>query len=193
MKSQVETVYWDAVEIDGTRYFLAKTVKGLVAMTLGGEDFEAFSRQVLKQVPDAELVQVPEQLVTEVQQVREYFAGERHTFDVSLSVHGTAFQEAVWEQMRLIPYGETRSYLDIARAIGNEKSVRAVGGACGANPIPLIIPCHRVLGKSGALTGFSAAGGVTTKSQLLRFEAERSQTGLFATSHETQETNESNK
>jgi methylated-DNA-[protein]-cysteine S-methyltransferase len=174
-------VVWDAVEINGITYHVAKSSKGLVAMSLGGEDEASFAKSVHKRVPDAELVHDPAALAVEFQQVREYFAGERHTFDVALDVRGTAFQEAVWAAMCDIPYGETRSYLDIARTIGNEKSVRAVGGACGANSIPLIIPCHRVVGKSGAMTGFSAAGGIQTKEHLLRFEAERSQKGLFST------------
>jgi O-6-methylguanine DNA methyltransferase len=174
------TVYWDAVEIDGITYHMAKSAKGVIAMSLGGEDETSFAESVRKKIPDAQLVHDPAALAEETRQVREYFAGERHTFEVALDVRGTDFQEAVWAAMCEIPYGETRSYLDIARRIGNEKSVRAVGGACGKNAIPLIIPCHRVVGKSGAMTGFSAAGGIQTKEHLLRFEAERSHTGLFA-------------
>lgn len=101
-------------------------------------------------------------------QLDEYSAGERETFDLPLSFKGTVFQHKVWEALLSIPYGETRSYLDIAKQIGSPKASRAVGGACHCNPIGLIIPCHRVVGSSGALTGY--AGGLDLKKQLLMHE-----------------------
>lgn len=102
-------------------------------------------------------------------QLAEYFAGTRHTFDLQLAPRATPFQARVLEYLRGIPYGETRSYRDVAVAIGNPKAVRAVGGANGNNPIPIIIPCHRVMGAKG-LTGFSGGGGIETKVALLRHE-----------------------
>ncbi len=104
-----------------------------------------------------------------VRQIEEYFAGKRKTFDLPLAPHGTAFQLSVWNALQQIAYGETRSYADIARVIGRPSAVRAVGAANGANPIPIIIPCHRVIGSSGALTGFG--GGLDVKRRLLDFEA----------------------
>lgn len=101
-------------------------------------------------------------------QLREYFAGRRRAFDVPLHLSGTPFQLAVWEKLREIPYGVTVSYLDIARAIGRPKAVRAVGAANGQNPIPIFIPCHRVIGKDGSLTGYG--GGLEVKAMLLRIE-----------------------
>ncbi|CAG4901730.1 methylated-DNA--[protein]-cysteine S-methyltransferase [Paraburkholderia gardini] len=102
-------------------------------------------------------------------QLKEYFAGERTCFDLELDFAGTAFQKKVWAALLTIPFGETRSYLDIATQIGNPKAVRAVGAANGRNPISIIAPCHRVIGASGDLTGF--AGGLKAKETLLAIEA----------------------
>jgi methylated-DNA-[protein]-cysteine S-methyltransferase len=106
------------------------------------------------------------------QQLTEYFAGKRKDFDLPLSLRGTEFQLRVLEELKTIPYGETTSYGDIAKRIGRPKAVRAVGAANGRNPIPIIVPCHRVIGSSGDLTGFG--GGLDTKTALLRLEAENS-------------------
>jgi methylated-DNA-[protein]-cysteine S-methyltransferase len=105
-------------------------------------------------------------------QLNEYFAGERKTFELPLKLTGTEFQVQVLEELQRIPYGETKSYRDIAESIGRPKAVRAVGAANGRNPIPIIIPCHRVIGSHGELTGFG--GGLATKEALLRLEAENS-------------------
>ncbi|TDV72809.1 methylated-DNA--[protein]-cysteine S-methyltransferase [Pseudomonas sp. LP_7_YM] len=102
------------------------------------------------------------------QQLAEYFAGARSYFDLALEFHGTEFQKQVWQALLTIPFGETRSYLQIAIQIGNPAAVRAVGAANGRNPISIVAPCHRVIGSSGALTGF--AGGLTTKQMLLTLE-----------------------
>lgn len=101
-------------------------------------------------------------------QLTEYFAGERDTFDLPLQVNGTDFQRAVCDAMSAIPLGDTLTYGDIATALG--VPAQAVGQACGGNPIPVIIPCHRVMGAGGKLTGFSGRGGVETKVWLLRHE-----------------------
>ncbi len=106
-------------------------------------------------------------------QLREYFAGERRTFSLPLDVAGTAFQRRVWDALRTIPFGETRSYGQIAAQIGQPNAVRAVGAANGRNPVSIITPCHRVIGATGHLTGF--AGGLDVKARLLAFE--RSRTG----------------
>lgn len=106
-------------------------------------------------------------------QLLEYFAGERKVFDLPLELDGTEFQLSVLEALQQIPYGTTASYADVARRIGRPKAVRAVGAANGRNPIPIIVPCHRVIGSHGDLTGFG--GGLDTKEALLRLEAEHSQ------------------
>jgi len=110
---------------------------------------------------ESEFVQV-------IQQLRAYFGGELKEFDVSLSMEGTEFQLRVWNALRAIPYGETISYAQLAEKIGNPKAVRAVGLANGSNPIPIIVPCHRVIGSDGSLTGFG--GGLSTKQKLLELE-----------------------
>jgi methylated-DNA-[protein]-cysteine S-methyltransferase len=102
-------------------------------------------------------------------QLAEYFRGEREEFDVPLAMDGTEFQLSVWHALRRIPYGETISYGQLAERIGNPKAVRAVGLANGCNPIPIIVPCHRVIGSDGSLTGFG--GGLPTKKKLLELEA----------------------
>lgn len=101
-------------------------------------------------------------------QLNEYFAGTRRAFSVKLDFVGTEFQKQVWNALLTIPYGETRSYGEIAVQIGNPKAVRAVGAANGKNPISIIAPCHRVIGSDGKLTGF--AGGLAAKSCLLKIE-----------------------
>lgn len=108
-----------------------------------------------------------------IRQLLEYFAGERKEFDLPLALEGTEFQLSVLEELRKIPYGTTTSYGEIANRIGRPKAVRAVGAANGRNPIPIIVPCHRVIGSHGDLTGFG--GGLDTKEALLRLEAEHSQ------------------
>ncbi|MEC5398917.1 methylated-DNA--[protein]-cysteine S-methyltransferase [Uliginosibacterium sp. H1] len=104
-------------------------------------------------------------------QLDEYFAGLRTRFDLKLDFAGTAFQREVWQALLGIPFGETRSYSEIALQIGRPKAVRAVGAANGRNPISIIAPCHRVIGSNGALTGF--AGGLAAKSHLLALEQAR--------------------
>ena len=104
-------------------------------------------------------------------QLNEYFAGHRQNFDLPLSPQGTPFQLAVWELMQQIPYGETSTYGEIAAGLGNPNKARAVGGAANKNPLPLVIPCHRVMGTNGKLTGF--AGGVEVKQFLLDLEKNR--------------------
>ncbi len=103
-----------------------------------------------------------------VQQLQEYFSGQRTQFDIALHAQGTPFQQQVWQALLTIPYGETRSYAQIACQIGNPKAVRAVGAANGRNPISIIVPCHRVVGSDGTLTGF--AGGLEIKARLLQLE-----------------------
>ena len=111
-------------------------------------------------------------------QLHEYFRGERQSFDLKLAPRGTEFQQDVWRALQRIPYGDTRSYSDIAREIGRPAAVRAVGAANGANPIPIVIPCHRVVGSNGSLTGFG--GGIETKRWLLALESRAAGLMLFS-------------
>src|SRR5579875_1082238 len=102
------------------------------------------------------------------QQLREYFAGERKAFGLPLDLRGTSFQKQVWAALLAIPYGETRSYGELARQLGNPAATRAIGAANGRNPLSIVVPCHRVVGSLGKLTGF--AGGLEAKSHLLALE-----------------------
>lgn len=104
-------------------------------------------------------------------QLVEYFAGERCRFDLPLDTQGTPFQKQVWAALQTIPYGQTSSYAQIASQVGSPKAVRAVGAANGRNPVSIIVPCHRVIGSNGKLTGF--AGGLEVKAFLLKLEANR--------------------
>ena len=114
-------------------------------------------------------------LVETERQLGEYFAGKRRMFDVPLSFAGSDFQKSVWQALLEIPFGQTRSYGEIAKSLGNAKAMRAVGAANGKNPISIIAPCHRVIGSTGQLTGF--AGGLEVKARLL--ELERGETSLL--------------
>ena len=101
-------------------------------------------------------------------QLKEYLSGKRKNFDIEIEMIGTEFQKKVWKELLNIPYGETRSYKDIATAIGNKKACRAVGNANNKNPIAIIVPCHRVVGSNGGMTGY--AGGIDIKEKLLKIE-----------------------
>lgn len=101
-------------------------------------------------------------------QLAEYFTGQRDTFDVALDLHGTPFQLKVWRALLRVPYGKLRTYGELARTIRKPNATRAVGQAAGHNPLPILVPCHRLVGKGGSLVGF--AGGITTKARLLRLE-----------------------
>jgi methylated-DNA-[protein]-cysteine S-methyltransferase len=107
-------------------------------------------------------------LVETERQLAEYFGGKRQDFDLPLDFHGTDFQKRVWDQLLTIPFGETRSYAEIARALGQPTASRAVGAANGKNPISIVAPCHRVIGTNGTLRGF--AGGLEAKQRLLALE-----------------------
>jgi O-6-methylguanine DNA methyltransferase len=135
----------------------------------GSHDQVAGIRElVLKGLPR---VSNEKNLLATKQQLNEYFQGIRTTFDLPLIMHGTDFQKQVWQQLLKIPYGQTICYSEQATRIGDKNKARAVGMANGCNPIPIIVPCHRVIGKSGHLTGF--AGGVDKKAYLLNLERSR--------------------
>jgi methylated-DNA-[protein]-cysteine S-methyltransferase len=123
-----------------------------------------------RRVPLTELVANDEHpvLVETERELGEYFAGRRKTFSIPLDMRGTRFQKQVWDALLAIPFGETRSYGQLARQLGNPRATRAVGTANGRNPLSIVLPCHRVIGSSGKLTGF--AGGLDAKAHLLGLE-----------------------
>jgi len=129
-----------------------------------------FPKGSMRREPEPDWIFNEQPLANACRQLREYFDGERRVFDLPLKLTGTEFQISVLEALLDIPYGKTTSYGEIARRIGRPKAVRAVGAANGRNPIPIVVPCHRVIGSTGDLTGFG--GGLDTKEALLRLEAE---------------------
>lgn len=145
-------------------------------LLLAGDDtalsLVGFPAGKMRHDPDPDWIFNENPFVVVRRQLQEYFAGQRKDFDLPLHITGTEFQVQVLDALRRIPYGETTSYGEIARRIGRPKAVRAVGAANGRNPIPIIVPCHRVIGSSGDLTGFG--GGLDLKEALLRLEAENS-------------------
>jgi methylated-DNA-[protein]-cysteine S-methyltransferase len=133
----------------------------------------SFPHGSMRHDPEDDWIYNEKPFVMARRQLSEYFAGERKEFDLPLRLNGTEFQLSVLDALQKIPYGETTSYAAIAECIGRPKAVRAVGAANGRNPIPIVVPCHRVIGSHGELTGFG--GGLDTKEALLRLEAEHSQ------------------
>ncbi|MFK7895613.1 MAG: methylated-DNA--[protein]-cysteine S-methyltransferase [Myxococcota bacterium] len=148
---------------------IVRSEKGLVYVELPHQNGRGFAGWKQTHAADAKVVESREKQDDAVDQLLEYTAGERHEFSLDLDIRATPFQRAVYEQVAKIGYGETLSYSDIANAMDNPKAVRAVGAANGANPIPLIVPCHRVIARGGALQGY--AGGLDLKARLLAMES----------------------
>jgi methylated-DNA-[protein]-cysteine S-methyltransferase len=143
-------------------------------LLLAGDDnaltMIGFPEGTMRRDPKGDWIYDERPFAEAIRQLAEYFEGTRHEFDLPLRLNGTEFQLLVLAELRRIPYGVTTSYGEIAKRIGRPKAVRAVGAANGRNPIPIIVPCHRVIGSGGDLTGFG--GGLATKKALLRLEAE---------------------
>ena len=163
------TLRWGTIETQFATFAVWVDGQGrLVRFNLDAADAE-------RVYPDARR---DDRAIAEVRkQVKEYCAGKRTDFDLELAPRGTEFQQAVWKALLAIPYGETRSYGEIARAIGQPKAARGVGSANHSNPIALIVPCHRVIGADGSLTGYG--GGLPLKRALLAHEAEHRDGQLF--------------
>ena len=142
----------------------------LVAGDDDGLGMVGFPEGSMRREPEPDWIFNEKELAEACRQLSEYFAGQRKCFALKLNPSGTEFQRQVLDELVKIPYGTTVSYSDIARRVGRPKAVRAVGAANGRNPIPVIIPCHRVIGAHGDLTGFG--GGLPTKEALLRLELE---------------------
>ena len=149
-------------------YHLLNTPVGTLRLVSNGTHLTAIEFPQRHNVQDNARQHTDSVLASCAQQLTEYFAARRSHFDLPLDAGGTAFQQTVWSALVAIPYGELRSYSDIANTIGKPKAVRAVGAANGRNPIPIVVPCHRVIGSDGSLTGF--AGGLPMKTKLLTLE-----------------------
>jgi O-6-methylguanine DNA methyltransferase len=164
----VEEIVYARLESQVGIVWVASSPVGLCKISLGSGQPGAFLSWLSKHAGPGEPREEPGAVTAAVSQLREYFAGSRRVFDLPLDVRGTTFQRAVWSQVVRIPYGTTATYGDIAQLVGKPKASRAVGGAVGANPLPIVIPCHRVVGAHGALTGFGS--GLDMKEALLRLE-----------------------
>ncbi len=149
----------------GTLY-LASSDKGVVCISLSGK--ENLIKDLERLIPDVEFEENVSKNKGAIKQLKEYFSGVRKDFDLSLHLIGTEFQKLVWRQLCQVPFGQTSSYKEIAEKIGKPKAVRAVGQANHRNPIPIIIPCHRIIGANGHLVGFG--GGLDKKRFLLSHE-----------------------
>lgn len=162
MKSITEELYFSSDIIDGIKFDIITSNTGvreiLINKKLESVDLLQITH-VLSEDPVVEKAFV---------QLREYFSRQRKEFDLPLKILGTEFQKKVWEELKKIPYGETISYGELANRMGDKNLMRAVAAANGANPIPIIIPCHRVIGSDGSLTGYG--GGLDVKQKLLELE-----------------------
>lgn len=149
------------------RIFLIAKVNNKICGISLSSNKRKFVKYLKGQFKD-EIVYTNEKFEKESQQLMEYFKGVRKKFNLRITLYGTDFQRRVWKQIAKIKYGRTLSYSDIAQRINNEIAVRAVGNACGKNPIPIIIPCHRVIAKDGSIGGFG--GGISLKKKMLNLE-----------------------
>ena len=148
--------------------WVARTGAGVCALGLGDGQPETMFEQLSRYVAEERPREDPEALASALAQLREYFSRIRREFDLPLDVDGTPFQRAVWDEVAAIPYGATATYGEIARRLGHPQAARAVGAALGANLLPILIPCHRVIGVGDRLIGYGA--GVEIKAALLRLE-----------------------
>jgi len=164
--------------------WIASTERGICRLNLPDERADLFFAWLNKAFPGASYLESVETNERAIAELRAYLAGQLRTFSVPLDVHGTEFQRAVWAAVARIPYGETRSYADVAKDVERANAYRAVGAANGANPLPLFVPCHRVIGKDGSLTGYG--GGLPLKAWLLNMEREHStRSSVSCSSRET--------
>lgn len=164
------TVYWSTIQDSSWHLYLAATSEGLCYVGSQDAPFEELSAYVSAKFADNLLVEDDTQLAPYKSELIRYLLGQHTQFHIPIHTKGTPFQQAVWQALVEIPYSETRTYSDIATSIGKPSAVRAVGTAIGANPVLIAIPCHRVIGKNGSLTGYR--GGMEMKRQLLKLEHE---------------------
>jgi len=166
-------IFWTKLSVEDWSFYIAATSKGLCYVGSPNQPFDELVTWAERHVPSSRYVQDDEALRPYATELREYLQGLRKSFTVLTDLQGTPFQQKVWSALCEIPYGETCSYSEIAERIGKKAAVRAVGAAIGANPLLVTVPCHRVIGKNGSLTGYR--GGLEMKKKLLQWEQECSQ------------------
>ncbi|MFC2077600.1 methylated-DNA--[protein]-cysteine S-methyltransferase [Candidatus Bipolaricaulota bacterium] len=162
-KASPEKLYGSTLSWEGWTFRVLSSIDGLRRIELAPTPFDQLSSRLKARIlPD------DEPNTTALDQLHAYLRGELRDFSIDLDIRGTPFQRRVWDTLESIPYGQTVAYVEVAERIGNVNALRAVGQAVGANPIPIVIPCHRVVGKDGRLVGF--AGGLPLKERLLFLE-----------------------
>lgn len=161
-------LYWTQMTHQDWKMYLVFTDEAIVYISSPNNSFDEVQQWTQDKFPKHELIF--DDLFAEqyIKEITDYLNGKRNTFKIPTYLSGTNFQLAVWDALKKIPYGEIHTYTDVAEAISNPKAVRAVGAAIGANPLLMIVPCHRVIAKSGALTGFRA--GLDVKERLIELE-----------------------
>ena len=167
----MKNLYYSEMDSPIGPVLLVSSEKGLVRVALPSESETDRITRIKAEFPDACFIEDVGKNQEAVRQIGEYFSGIRTSFTLPLDLRGTNFQKKVWNAMLKVPFGRTRSYGQIARDIGNPKACRAVGGSCGKNNIAIVIPCHRIIGSDGSMTGFG--GGVPLKKKLLDLEGIR--------------------
>ncbi|MBM7542582.1 methylated-DNA--[protein]-cysteine S-methyltransferase [Amphibacillus cookii] len=161
-------VYYSSFTFKGATYFTVATSKGLCYVGSPNQPLEETIIWLNKHLPDYQLVEDHQQLTSYQQELIRYLSGDLSTFTFDIELIGTAFQQLVWRALQDIPYGRTMTYSEVAKIINRPTAVRAVGRAIGANPLLIVIPCHRVISKDGQLSGFRA--GLAMKTMLLTLE-----------------------
>lgn len=169
-KYKDKNVYYYIYNTSFGEIFFASTDKGLCMVSFMDDDLDKQFKSLEKYFNTNNIVKDKEKNSTAFNQLQEYLTGNRKKFDLKLHLLGTPFQTSVWDILSKIEYGNIWTYKDVSEKLGDIKKCRAVGGAIGKNPIVIIIPCHRVIGSNGKLTGFSAPGGIELKKRLLELE-----------------------
>lgn len=167
-RNRSETVWLNRFDTEMGPVTLASTAKGVVACSLPGKSKKHIVDWLARKLPDAEVVEGTAHNRVFMKAVRDYLSGRRRELDLPLDLRGTPFQKRVWAELCKVPFGETITYAALAKRAGHPRAVRACGSANGANPIPLIVPCHRVIASDGTLGGFG--GGLPLKRRLLDLE-----------------------
>ncbi|MFS7389364.1 methylated-DNA--[protein]-cysteine S-methyltransferase [Carnobacterium maltaromaticum] len=167
--SEIKHIYWSQLNFLEWQLIVAKTEKGLCFIGSNQGTAKELEKWMRKRYFDFKLIQDDDKLAASIEALINYLKGKQRDFKIELDIIGTDFQKDVWESLKAIPYGETRNYSMIADSIKRPKAVRAVGTAIGANPLLIVVPCHRVLGKNKRLTGYR--GGLAMKERLIALES----------------------
>lgn len=170
-------LFYTAINSPVGQLYLASNARGLCALTLGDTARDNLFDYLQRTYPEGEIQASKPALRQVIDQVDAYFQGDLTEFDLDIDLNGTEFQRRVWQELRRIPYGETRSYGELATLVNSPGGMRAVGSANGQNPIPIIIPCHRVIAADGSLGGYT--GGLGIKHALLEMERQKTTPTLF--------------